>query len=531
MIDLLDVGVRRALIQEIEAPENRQRKSVSLKQYEIFNDRIHQYVLEHLRGQFSENTVKEMPIISALNIARRIVKQEASIYREEPKRRFENVPDDVADKIVTAYDDEGWNDKFGTANEYFKLQQQCHLQWTLKNGKLKPRILLGHQIDAIPDPEDPENALGYIISIFDKTLYLNDTRTTPTGYISPSHAIGVDGFNKMIADRNDWKEKNKRYVVWTKDLNFIMDSKGVIVSEDTKNELGLIPIIDISSSKDFEYWVRQSEALSEFTIQFNAAFSDVANVVRLQGWGQAVFSGPANMMPETLQVGPNHVIRLPIDPNNPVPASFQYVTPNADIAGSLDYMKMLLSTFLSSRGIDPKAVSMDSSGESFSSGLERLLSMISKFEASRDDIDIFRRVESESFEIIKAFEAVYGGTEFYPEPFGLTEDAVLLVEFKEPEMIQSEKEELDLIQQKIEMGMISKLRAYMEVNDVSEETALKELDEIENEGKSSEPQPPPMMMPGQVPPNQNQPQSQPEEPEQPDDETDAQNPPEPGDEE
>jgi hypothetical protein len=476
MINLMDKSDRLLLIKEIEGEENKARKAASLKQFEIFNDRQKQYVIEYLQGQFSEKTVTEMPIIASINLARRVVKQEASLYKESPEREFYNVTPELKELLEEIYDDYGLNDKFMKANEYFKLQGQTHLNWTLKDGKLCARVLLPHHLDVIPYEEDPEKGEIYIISSFDKTNYLTSTDQSPTGYLGTTLQM-QDHINQKIGDKDDYKLK-KRYVVWSKEFNFVMNGFGDIVSgEEVTNPIGIIPFVDISCSKDFEYWVRQGQSVSDFSVEFNGMISDVANVVRLQGWGQAVFMGPEGLLPESLQIGPNLVLRLPIDPNNPVQTDFKYVTPNADIAGSLDFLKMNLSMFLTSRGIDPKTISMDGTSQSFSSGLERLLSMITKFEASRGDMDLFRKAEMQSFEIIKAFSKSYSGSELLNIP-EIPADAYMTIEFEEPEMIKSEKEELDLIQQKLEMGMISELDAYKKINDVDEETAIKELAEI-----------------------------------------------------
>lgn len=476
MINLMNKSDRLLLIKEIEGEENKARKAASLKQFEIFNDRQKQYVIEYLQGQFSEKTVTEMPIIASINLARRVVKQEATLYNECPERKFYNVSDELNVMLKEMYEEKGLNDKFAKANEYFKLQGQTHLNWTIKDGKLVSRVLLPHHLDVIPNEDDPEVGDIYIISSFDKSSYLTSTDQSPTGYMGTSSNL-LDGINQKIGDNEDYKTK-KRYIVWSKEFNFVMNGLGEIVSgEEVDNPIGVVPFIDISSSKDFEYWVRQGQSISDFSVEFNGMISDVANVVRLQGWGQAVFMGPEGLLPESLQIGPNLVLRLPIDPNNPVQTDFKYVTPNADIAGSLDFLKMNLSMFLTSRGIDPKTVSMDGSAQSFSSGLERLLSMITKFEASRGDMDLFKKAEMQSFEIIKAYSKVYSGSELLNIP-EIPDDAYMTIEFEEPEMIKSEKEELDLIQQKLEMGMISELDAYMKLNDVDEETAIKELAEI-----------------------------------------------------
>jgi len=477
MINLMDRSDRQSIINEIEAPENKTRKALSLKQFEIFNDRQRQYVIEYLRGQFSEKTVKEMPIIASINIARRVVKQESSIYKTEPKREFYNVTTDVQEMLEELYENDGVNDKFLKANEYYKLQGQTHLNWQLKDGTLKPRVLLPHHLDVIPKDDDPEAGLIYIISSFDKSNYLRVDNISPTGYNGTTPSMR-DGYNQRIGDNEDYKNK-KQYIVWSPDYNFIMDAYGNIISgEDVENPLGgIVPFVDISNSKDFEYWVRQGQSISDFSVEFNGMISDVANVVRLQGWGQAVFMGPEGLLPESLQIGPNLVLRLPIDPNNPVQTDFKYVTPNADIAGSLDFLKMNLSMFLSSRGIDPKTISMDGQTQSFTSGLERMLSMISRFEASQDDIDVFKKAEKESFEIIKAYSSAYAGSELL-DISQIPDDAYMTIEYHKPQMIKSEKEDLDLIQQKLEMGMMSDLEAYKLIHGVDEETAIKELAEI-----------------------------------------------------
>jgi hypothetical protein len=486
MINLMDIGHRLQLIREIDGPENKARKAQSLRQFEIFNDRQHQYVLEYLRGQFSEKTVREMPIISSINLARRVVKQESSLYKTAPKREFYGVSEEQEVMLQAVYADYGYNDRFLKANEYFKLQEQTHLHWVLQYGKIKPRVLMPHHLDVVPLDEDPEMGQIYIVSSFDKKDYLRYENPTATGYRGNTYqGLGSDGANQKIGDPDDYRTK-RRFTVWSKDFNFIMDENGVIVSgPEVENPLnGIIPFIDISSSKDFEYWVRQGQSVSDFSIQFNGMISDVANVVRLQGWGQAIFSGPEGLLPESLQIGPNHVIRLPIDANNPTPTDFKYVTPNADIAGSLDFLKMNLSMFMSSRGIDPKSISMDGTGQNFSSGLERLLSMISKFEASKEDMDIFKKTEMKSYEILKAYINAFSGTDLLEVSVGaLPEDSWMTIQFAEPQLIQSEKEKLDLIQQKMDLGIISKVSAYMAINDVDEETALKELREIDGEGQ------------------------------------------------
>jgi len=491
-MDLMQKENRISIISQIKGPENQARKAISLRQYEIFQDRQNQYVIEYLREQFSQATVRQMPVISSINIARRVVKQEASLYKTPPKRTFYGMAsDDQAAMIQSIYSESGWNDKFLSSNEYYKLQQQTHLMWVLKDGFLKPRVLLAHHLDVVPDPQDPEKGMIYIISSFDKEQFLQrEAKETPTGYVGRSTFKGLnsDGYNQRIGDPEDYKALSERYIVWSKSHNFIMDGTGNVLSEDTENPLGgVIPIVEISQMKDFEYWVRVGQSVTDFSVQFNGMISDVANVVRMQGHGQAVFTGPEGVIPESLQLGPNTVIRLPIDPNNPQASSdFKFVTANADIAGSLEFLKANLSMFLSTRGIDPKTINAQGNSESFASGVERLLSMIEKFEASKSDMDAYRKAEMMSFEIVKAYLNTYSGSDLLNEKMDIgmiPEDAYMTVDFQEPQMIKSEKEVLELIQQKREMGLVSRVKAFMDLYNVDEDTAVKELAEIDAESQ------------------------------------------------
>ena len=179
--DLSKTEDRVRLIREIESDDNRNRKAKSLREYEIFKKRQKQYVLDYLKGQFSASTVKEMPLIHSIHLCTRIVKQQASLYQSAPERTFMNVPEQTAAQIKALYTDLKVNAKMKSLNEYFKLQDQAHLRWTIRNKKLKPQVMLPHHLDVVPLDDDPEVGSAYIVSSFDKTNYLEDSEQPATG--------------------------------------------------------------------------------------------------------------------------------------------------------------------------------------------------------------------------------------------------------------------------------------------------------------------------------------------------------------
>lgn len=471
MLNYANGTLRASIIEEIKAYNNQVQKKESLKELEIFKGRILPYVKEYLEQLLSAETVKEMPVISSINICKRIIKQEASLYKIPPKRTFTNVSEEQAKMLEYIYGEMEANVKMMKANEIYKLQDQVHLQIAMVDGHLAIRPLMRHHIDAVPSPLDPEVADAYILSGFDRSMY------------APRLAEYEDGENQQIADPEDYKGIN-RLAWWSDQYNFITDLNGNILSgQDVNNPLGMMPFVDVASNKDYEYFVRPSLSLTDFTVQFNAAMSDLGQIVRMQGYSQAYWKGPEDMMPpHNIQIGPAFLLKLPINPNQPVDSEFGFASPNADIAGSIQYIEMLLSTFLTAQGVDPNVVSGKGQGKAYTSGIERLLAMIEKFEASKSDMDAFRAAEKKMFEIVKQYLNTYGGTDLLEYNIGqLPEEAELEIEFAKPEMLLSEKEKLEIIQMKTDLGLMSQVEAIAFDRNLPLDAAEEVLKEIQKQ--------------------------------------------------
>lgn len=460
-LNYLNYEVRKSIIEEISSNENKERKQISLGQYEIFKDRLLAQVRAYLSTFNSENTLRQMPIIAAINLARRIVKKEASIYKNPPERMFSNLSEDQEKVVRKVYEDIKANSVLMRSNEFYKLQEQNHLYLIPVGGKLKLKALLSHQVDAVPSDIDTEYAEAYMISGYDKSSFL------------PSLAGESDGINQTIGDTDDYKSGTKKFVLWSKDFNFIMNDKGAITSgEKVENDLQAIPIIDVASHKDNEYWIRCGCSLTDFTIQYNAANSDLGMIVRMQGYSQAIVVGHPDMIPKEIEVGPAKIIKLGVDANNPVDTRFEFASPSPDLGGSLQYLENLLSSFLTSRGLDPSTVNGKGSAEKYASGLERLLAMIEMFEPAKEDFDVFQDVEKKLFKLIVKYLNTYANTEVLEYRCStISEDAEVMVKFAEPTAVVSESERLDNIRTKYEMGAMTDVEKIADIRKVSKEKA------------------------------------------------------------
>lgn len=488
-LDLSVQGIRSAVIKEIKGEENKRRKAESLRRFEVYKERQQRFIVEKLESEFSRKTVDEMRKILSVNLAPRMINELASIYQNPPEREFTDATDDELKQIDALYESVKADVKLLQANRYFKLNDQCAIQIVPRSQKLQARVLLPHQYDVIPDANDPEKAFAYIVSVFDKHEYINNNNSgdlsNPNKYVSPyKSAELIDSQNQKIADADDYKASLERYEVWTDQLNFIMDGNGKILSETTENVIGKLPFIDIAVEKDFEYFVRRGNGIVDFAIDFGAQLSDVANIIRMQGYAQAIVY--SDKQPTDMVIGPNHILFMEIDPNRPeLKPSFEFASPNADLASSMEFLEMTLRLFLTSKGIDPKTLSGKMEGKSFASGIERMLSMLDKFSASKADIELFRYAEYQMFDLMRLWSNAYQGNfEVLGEELQggqIREEVKLNVNFNEPQAIQTKIEKEDSVIKLLKEGLVTKRRALMDLYDVDEQMADQMAEEIEEE--------------------------------------------------
>lgn len=489
-MDVLKLEDRKRIIDEIESRENVARKEEHFKRQQIYSDQQRQYVLQELNREFP-NSSSSMRTCTSINLTKRIVNEMASLYKTAPQRTYTDLNDLQKEQLDILYAESKANVKLKAANQKYKLHEQCAIQVLPKNGKLCIRVLAPHQYDVVPMQDNPDEAYAYILSNFDKSL-LESTMQSYTDIQGYTNSGGkneqqVDSVNQSIADKDDWRTR-RVYAFWTKEHNFLCNGSGEIISdkEMIENPIKELPFIDVAGEKDFEFWIRRGSGVTEFQIDFSTVLSDTVNTNRLQSYAQPVIS--AENLPEGVKVGPNNILFLKLNPDRPeIKPSFEFATPNPDMQASLELQDRLLNYFLTSNGIDPKTVSGNGQGQKYTSGYERLLSMIDKFEASQDDIDLFKHVECELLELFTLWNNTLKGTDAILPEYQiaqLPEDPELEVCFAKPQVQQSASELEDSVIKKMEARLISRVEAIMELRGVNKEQAQEILKEIDQEDLS-----------------------------------------------
>lgn len=462
-IDLLNLENRKTVLKDIRSFENQQRKAESLADYEIYNNRLKPYVETELIQQLGESSALQMPKVSTLNVGKYVVDNEATIYNSDPERQIENASDADISAVNKLYEENQFNSKLQKANKWFKYREQSMIQVVPNGSNLNLRVLYSHNLDIIPDETDPTKAFAVIVSNFDKSQYLKSKQ---------------DNINQVIADADDYKKSLERFVVWTAEYNFVMDGNGNIVSDLIENTIKQLPFVDVAKDKDYEYFIRNGQTLSDFTIQYNVGWSDVLYINRMQGFSIGVLKGDPNLKPTSMTIAPAKLLFLPTNPNNPdSKIDLDFKNPNPNLDASLKVIKELLTNFLFMRGVDSKKISSTLSGgsASYSSAIERLLAMIEEFEATKEDFDLFRMVEKQVFDIVKKYLVVMSSANVIDSKYRVSNNfinAEYSVTFKTPEMIETKSESLDNSKKKIELGIADATSVLMETENLDEKSAF-----------------------------------------------------------
>lgn len=473
---VFDPFFRKSVIQEIKNNDNKERKKNAWKRLEVYKDRQDQFVEEKLKKEFGEQTTKEMRKITSINLTKKIVDKQASIYLNEPERIFPGSSVDEEIHIKNLYEESKANVKLKKSNKILKLQDQSCLMVIPKEGIIQLRPLHPHQYDVIPSSQDPEKASIYVLNILDKAEYLK----------------GSDNINQKIADPEDYKESLERFIWWTDGVNFETDNEGNIIPPNVVssnvlqngmiiNPIGTLPFIDIATDKDLEFWVRQGKNKVEFSIDFAALMSDLWTIIKLQGYAQAVVV--AEEKPENIITGPTRVLFLKATSTTQIQPSFQFISPSPDVQAALEALNATISLFLTAEGLDPKIISGKSESEKFSSGVERLLAMIEKFEATKDDLDLYKWIEQKLFNLFRLWNNVLQGTDFFIEKLKgpiISDNTEIVVNFSKPEIIKTQEDIENSVIRRLKESLITKKEAIMELRGIDEKQAeeiIKMMDE------------------------------------------------------
>lgn len=501
--NILDIGVRKTILNEILGEENQRRKEESLRRFEVYKQNQRRFVMAALAQEFSPKTVSTMRTLTSINLTKRVVDQKASIYREPPLRIFtkgnkQELSPQELQEVTNCYHLGNFNVSFKNANRLFKLQSdQIHLQVVIQGGVPIMRVLMPHHLDVIPSIDNPEKGEVFITSVMDRQRLMMNSYSDIQSINLGNRDQYRDLTDQKIADPDDQEKLSQmRFTWWSDEWNFITNGLGEIVDEmnyplqtaneeDVRNPIGIAPFVDVSTAKDYEYWVRSGSNIVDFSIEMGVMLSDLANTMRLNGHIQGVVY--AEKVPGSIAIGPNKWIHIPINPDATIQPSVEMLSPSSQIQQQMDTLQTLIQLMIAQEGLDAKSIAGMGGGQTYSSAIERLLALIERFEASRDDIDSFTLAETRVFEIMKAWINLYFRAEddsmnpILNDKINISripEDAELQVQYGKPEEMLTEQQRVDVAIKQLQEGVMSQTEAIAYIRDIPMEQAEKVAEEI-----------------------------------------------------
>jgi hypothetical protein len=304
-----------------------------------------------------------------------------------------------------------------------------------------------------------------------------------------------DGINQKISSfQGDQSEITNSYAIWTKDQHVLINAK-IKMDVNRKNQisieyqelegnskninpLGILPFVYCSKSdggNTQDYPV--INPITRQTIFYNILKSDELSAASLQGYGIRVISATSEILNqmEELHEGLTTAIELVQPDDTTLPRTeLDFKRPGPDLTGQRESYDSYLMQVLGQHGINGTSA-ISGEIQEHSSGLDRMLANSDVQKIIKKNQTIFSNVEKQCFEIIKKH------TMFIRE-FSFNEQSKLSITYEKPKMLLSDSEKLANLEKRLNLGLIKKHQALMEINpNLSEVDAIKELDEIEQE--------------------------------------------------
>lgn len=499
---LLDPAVRAKIIEEIESRENQTRKFQAYRRYQCYKDKTNHYVVEALLRQFDADTVEEMRYaLSNISIVKKVIDKLARVYSNGVERTISGNEAETK-KLKDIEKRLDVNTALKKTNRFLKLEKNvdlfvkpCPVQnfdgsettWAIKLEALLPFLY-----DVVEDYYDRTKAMCVILSDYQPpatSLAQFDGKRSPIPLIAvPEQNANVpDGKDQIIAD-NPADQKNhssptgeKTYVFWSKSLHFTCNSKGEIIPDEknpeNKNPLGVFNHINFAIDQDGAFWAEGGDDLIDGAILINALITHTNHVGTVQGYGQFYITG--ENLPRSIKVGPTKAIIAEYKKDEQAEPKMGFLNANPQLDSLRSLIEMYIALFLTTNNLSTSGVSTQlSSSGTLPSGIALIIDKAESLEDVQDQRQVFVDKEADIFEAINAVLTTYGDENLIDELKGLSLSEGFKknfsVKFNDPTPIMSEKEKLENLRLRQDLGIDTMLSLLMKDDPTLDEKQAEE---------------------------------------------------------
>lgn len=455
---ILEEVFRGVVIKEIEGAATKERKAKVYKEFELLKDKTQKHVLKKIKvemtdknGVVSKNYHKMADRCPNISILRKIIDKKASVYKDGAARTTQKKDQENLDKLIDLLN---FNTKMKKTNKYTELSKNSEvfiLPYMNKREKkfgLIMKALLPFQYDVLEDKENQEVGLVYILSDF-----------------TPSSATLFSG---------------KEYIWWSDSYHFTTNGTGKIISGEDKieNPIKELPCYSFSMTQDGVYWDDSGDDLVENSILINLLLADLYYIAKFQGMGVFYMTGKG--MPEEVDVGPAAKISLEVREGEPDP-KIGFASPNAPISDHITMIESLLHFLMFTNNL-----SYEPSGESagsVTSGIHDVIRKSENIDDITDQQEMYRDGEPELLRKAILWMNLYNKKNLLSKkwkPLGqMNPEMDIALSFPEPKVYASEKEKLEVIKERLLIGLDTMLEAIKKDNpDLTDKEAKIKLGDI-----------------------------------------------------
>lgn len=501
--DILDADLRKVVIEEIQGPENTQRKHEAYKRYLCHKDQTDKYVVDMLLKQFDTDTVREMSYcLSNVSFVRKVIDKLARVYNSGVKREIEGDEAGTTNLEMLAKKMK-FNSELKKTNKYLKLQRNVALyvkpcpvykgdetvpEWNIKLEPLAPYLY-----DVIENQYDRTKPMVFILSHYKPTTMAysqanlaDNAAREGRSFNTPQVKPQSDGKDQAIADSPvDSGADDENFIFWTESYHFTCNAKGEIIkgsddADSIANPIGELPIEEFSIDQDGSFWAEGGNDLVNGGILINSMITNILHIGVTQGYGQFYMTG--SNLPRNLKVGPNKTILMEYGKEDAVP-SLGFANANPDLDSLRNLVEMYCALLLTTNNLSTSGVSTKLEGSmSAPSGVALMIDKAESLEDVQDQQQIFIDKEPCVWRKVQKWQAVYGealieGLRQYPLPEDIEDN--LKVQFLEAQSIMSETEKLNNLSLRKTLGIDTMVDLIMKDNpQLSKEQAEQKLLEL-----------------------------------------------------
>ena len=490
--ELLDIRVRKQIIDDIKSNENQARKREAYKRYLCYKDKSKDFVVEQLLNQFDSSTVSEMAYcVSNISFVRKIIDKLARVYNSGVERHVEG--DEASEENIRELEKElDFNTYVRNANKFLKLQKNlafyikpCPVtyidgseKYTIKLEPMNPYLY-----DAVEDYYDRTRPLAFVLSDFDykPTQYTSLDAATVGRSNTKVNAVGSEasGKDESIADSPD-DAKLGQIVWWSDNYHFTTDLNGSIISENIENPIKELPFVNFALEQDGQFWARGGDDLIDGNILINSVITHNQHVAITQGYGQFWMRG--KNLPRNIKVGPSKAILMEYQEGEPTPEiGFAQSSPQIDSLRGL--VESYIALLLTSNNLSTSSVSSSLQGSNTApSGIAMIIDKSESMEDVNDQRQIFIDNEPAIWRKINKWLNVYGDN-LVDELKGLSLndgfEENFYLEFRDAPVILSEQEKLNNLKIRKELGLDTMIDLIKKDNpQMTDEQADEKLKEL-----------------------------------------------------